>query len=340
MHGLLREDYILIENKRDASKLLNRGFGKPLRNGRVKLDLVEGAFLLERSKLAISDRDGELDFQRLFDVSVDINPRFGHRYMVYRDLRKRGFKLECLSNGFDFTVSPRNGSREGFVYVRGEREEFSIESIRRLLRELKDNHEFWIGIVDEEADITYYTVSYVHPEGNIRSSEPVKGRGFLIRNHVFVFDKEVALKLLREEFFGKPFGKGLQLSLIEALYLKEKNILDIYYNSRSIDFKELVTIALNYQSDIERRYVVYKELKERGLSVKTGFKFGTHFRAYEKDPHHHHAEYLIDVVDRDYISTWSLVSRGIRLAHSVKKLYTFAVIDKDIEYISFKRLRP
>ena len=82
-------------------------------------------------------------------------------------------------------------------------------------------------------------------------------------------------------------------------------------------------------------------MKKNGLIVKTGFKFGSHFRAYTKKPGETHAEYLIHAVNADFKSLWSEISRAVRLAHSVNKEIIFAKVNKNyIDYIKFGRLRP
>ena len=82
-------------------------------------------------------------------------------------------------------------------------------------------------------------------------------------------------------------------------------------------------------------------MKKRGLIVKTGFKFGAHFRAYTKKPDETHAEYLIHAVDKKFKRMWAEISRAVRLAHSVNKEITFARVEENnIDYIRFGRLRP
>jgi len=79
------------------------------------------------------------------------------------------------------------------------------------------------------------------------------------------------------------------------------------------------------------------------MIVKTGFKFGTHFRAYTKSPHKSHAEYLIHGVTDSFTTSWAEISRAVRLAHSVNKTFAFAIYTsnrKKITYISLSRLRP
>lgn len=346
MLGVLKNNYILIDNQEEASKLYNRGgFGKPLSRGRLKLDPVEGTYLVETKKLKVVYGDVELSFHSLFDNLITKDPRFEHKYMVFRDLKRRGYRVQCVDDSVmkdvDFFLFPKQEKVRCFVSARAEREEFSIKSIRALCHKLcYESEQLWIAIVDEEGDITYYGVFPVEPAGKIKTAKMKKGKGVLIKNHVFVSDRETVQQLLKTEFFGKPFGKSLQLSLIEAVYLKEEGLLDVEYHRRNISLKKLKALAKQQQPDIEGRYSVYKDLKKRNLSVKTGFKFGTHFRAYEKDPHKTHAEYLVDAVEKNYTATWSMISKGVRLAHSVKKLYTLAVLDKPVEYIVFQRLRP
>jgi len=90
-----------------------------------------------------------------------------------------------------------------------------------------------------------------------------------------------------------------------------------------------------------KRLAVFEDLKKRGLIVKTGFKFGSHFRAYTKSPDETHAEFLIHVVEKDFKSIWEEISRAVRLAHSVNKEICLAQLSKtNIDYISFGRLRP
>ena len=130
--------------------------------------------------------------------------------------------------------------------------------------------------------------------------------------------------------------------MIEAKYLFEKGIIDIQTaEGKKISKEKLEQTIIKFQPDFKPRLVVFKDLKKRGLIVKTGFKFGAHFRAYTSKPDDTHAQYLVHVVEMGFRSTWSDVSRAVRLAHSVNKEIVFARVDADkIDYIDFGRLRP
>jgi tRNA-intron endonuclease len=123
----------------------------------------------------------------------------------------------------------------------------------------------------------------------------------------------------------------------------ESKILNLYkvHESKSISYSKFFKIAKKTQPDIDLRIFVYQDLKKRGLIVKTGFKFGSHFRVYTRNPDEIHAEYLVQVVKNEYEEVWSEISRAVRLAHSVNKEFIFAKINENkIDYIRFGRLRP
>ncbi|MDD1721187.1 MAG: tRNA-intron lyase, partial [Euryarchaeota archaeon] len=89
---------------------------------------------------------------------------------------------------------------------------------------------------------------------------------------------------------------------------------------------------------------VYTDLRNRGFVVKTGFKFGSHFRAYEeiKDVNRiPHSKYLVHALPEDYTVTPPEMSRAIRLAHGVRKRMIFAYCSKNgLEYLDIGRAKP
>jgi len=199
------------------------------------------------------------------------------------------------------------------------------------------------AVVDEEADVTYYDVGELDIKGEIKSHNFLKNTGVLLENRVIVFDKKNSSDLFEKEFFGKPFGEGIQLSMLEALYLQEKKLLDIrnVLEDKKLSTKEFKDLIKKTQPDVDHLLKVYKDMKKRGMIVKTGFKFGVHFRAYTKKPDETHAEFLVHVVDKEFDVIWAEISRAVRLAHSVNKELVFAKVEgNNIDYIKFGRLRP
>jgi tRNA-intron endonuclease len=346
--GLLTETGVLIQKPSDASRLHGKShFGTPLPNNQLRLNYIESLYLLNENKLIIHNTQKKvLSFQDLVKIATDHHPNFDSQFLIYRDLRKRGYSIRQneIHNQITFYHQPKKQTDQiHHIKTFTEHDDFSIQSTNKILNKLKSKKEqLWYGIVDEEGDLTYYDVRKITPKGNIKNSKYTKCQAIVIDDRAILFDSETAKKLHETEFYGKPFGSGHQLSIIEAIYLTEQKFLTLESpTSHPLAKTQLMKKYSKIYPDIGNRLIVYKDLKKRGLIVKTGYKFGAHFRAYTKKPEKTHAEYLIHVVSRNYKQRWAEISRAIRLAHSVNKEILFAQINKKIvEYIRIGRLRP
>ena len=340
--GELINSKIIVKKPKDVGRLFNKShFGKSPPNNKLELDILEGVFLLDEGKIRLFHKKEELDFQKLVKFANKKIPEFEIKFLVFKDLRNRGHIIKLCEK--DDITTFYEYKQNYLTSVFSERDILDIKETSSLINKvMKKKKELWFGIVDEEGDITYYEVSFLDICGRTKGHVFQKTKGILLKDRVIVFDKNISKKLLDKEFFGKPFGNGLQLSLIEAFYLSEKGFIDIFSkDEKKISKEKLENLFHKLQPDLKLRLIVFKDLKNRGLIVKTGFKFGAHFRAYAKKPDETHAEYLVHVVDKDFKSSWAEISRAVRLAHSVNKEIVFARIDKNkIDYIKFGRLRP
>jgi len=350
--GELLNNKIIVKKSKDVGRLYNKSnLGKTITGNKLSLNLLEGVFLLGEEKISIIQDGQEIDFQTLLKKAAEYIPHLEIKYLIFRDLRKRGLFVKLSEKNKDddlYIVKKKNGEGEKeklfLISAFSERDIIDISKIKYLIESaVKQNGELWFAIVDEEGDLTYYVVSKLDIKGNVSEHNFSKTTGILLENRVVIFDKKLGENLLEKEFFGKPFGNGLQLSMIEALYLMGKKVIDIknVTTGRKLSLNNFKEIIQKSQPDINLRVTVFDDLKKRGLIVKTGFKFGAHFRAYTKKPDRTHAEYLIHVVDNKFKKMWAEISRAVRLAHSVNKEIMFArVEDKNIDYIKFGRLRP
>ncbi len=347
--GTLKQDGILITKSKDIDRVFGKSrFGSMQTKNQLHLDFIEACFLVEENKLVVYREGEKICWEDLITVAATNQETFETRYLIYRDLRRRGHQLTLLKNHEFFTFFTKNQQEpdrpSAFIACFSERELCTIKNLSALIEQSKqENALCWLAITDEEGDITYYDLNSHPLTGVQHPSSFKKSKGILLRDRVLIFNESVAVMLHKKEFFGKTFGKGLQISLVEALYLVKKKYLSIYTpKEEKIPEKKLETIIAQYQTDIKQRFIVYCDLKKNGLIVKTGFKFGNHFRAYTKHPDETHAEYLVHAVSSSYSLGWAEVSRAIRLAHSVKKIFLFASIDnqKNVSYLSFKRIRP
>jgi tRNA-intron endonuclease len=348
--GELINSKIIVKKAKDIGQLYNKShFGKSIIGNKLQLDLLEGVYLLGEGKIRIFQDEKEVDFQELIKIASNMISKFEIKYLVFKDLRNRGHAIRlCNLNNITFCQfkskkEVQDNAKQFFVTVFSERDIFDIEKTREFIKTLsKQNDKLWFAIVDEEGDLTYYEVSSIDIKGDSKEHFYLRSKAVLLENRVVIFEKDVAHNLFEKEFFGKSFGDGLQLSLVEALYLSGKGFIDVNTSDgKKISKEKLVKVIQELQPDINLRLKVFKDLKKRGLIVKTGFKFGSHFRAYTKKPDETHAEYLIHVIPIDFKGIWAEISRAVRLAHSVNKEIVFAQLDHcRINYIKFGRLRP
>lgn len=350
--GELTNEGIIVTKPKDIGRLYSKSrFGITDKNNHLMLNYLEGLFLLGEEKIKIFYKNSEINFDYLLKKSLSKISNFELKYLVFKDLRKKGYSLKNFDDKyFDFIINNyKNNINEGeknyFISIFSEKNILNIDKIKKFIDQVENkNGILWFSIVDEEGDITYYEVTIDKMKGGNLEKKYLKINSNLMENRVFIPDKKNGEKLFQEEFYGKPYGFGFQLSMIESLYLLNKGFLEIFDNNgKKFDYKSFKKYVKNKESDIDLRFDVYNDLKNRGFILKTGFKFGTHFRAYSKKPDLIHAEYLVHVVPKNYESIWSDFSRAIRLAHSVNKEIIFAIHplkNNDIVYIKIGRLRP
>jgi len=359
-HNVVSElsgEHVIIKDKKAGSRLYNRGlYGSPLSGGGLKLELIEGFYLLDDEKIQILKNGRKLGLEELLTYIIKREPSFEIKYIVYRDLRLRGNIIKP-SNITDFVIYKSNstGTSSGKGEIKywtlavSERARFNIVKINKLITAAKNTRkELIIAVVDEEGDLTYYHVSLTSPKGKPKKKHlkhKLTGSAVLVEDRVMLWDPELIAELRAVGFYGKEVGKSLQLALTESAYLLDQGILNIRLarTRRKLTFERFLHIARKLQSDFDRRLQVYRELKSHQLIVKTGFKYGAHFRVYEGDPETDHSEYLVHSIPMDFECSWEEISRAVRLAQGVRKHMLFGRILEDnnkIEYIKLERIKP
>ena len=350
MAGELKGDVLVIKDQAEGSRLYNRGnYGYPMRGGGLELDLMEAAYLLESKRLEVVSHKERMEFEELFNHASNVLSDFDIKYMVYRDIRSRGFVVKVESGTFDMSVFPRgmtmSNSRPIYM-VRSvsERTAFDISSFSGEVSETEGKGKTLLyGVVDEEGDIVYYKMMHHDPVGNVPPKDDVqKVTGRLIRDRVFIFDPSDSLIVRDSGFYGKMIDNVMQLSLIESCYLMERRQLDVVSSStkKKMKLDELKGFGRDTQDEFDLRLKAYSDARSRGLVVKTGFKYGTHFRAYEGSPDDCHARYLMHAVDASNRTMWPEISRAVRLSGGVKKEFLFSRVGDDVEYLEFRWFRP
>lgn len=181
--------------------------------------------------------------------------------------------------------------------------------------------------------------------------------GELSENRVIIWNSS-AVSIYDESGYGKPLSEEkpdrLELELAEALYLLERGKIKVFVKKKNrkktIKFKELMKFAVDTIPQFHAQYVVYRDLRERGYLVKTGFKFGTHFRVYDRGVKlkrgpktaREHTKWIVHAVAEEAAFSLPELSRAVRLAHNIRATMLWAVVDKesDVTYYLVQRITP
>jgi tRNA-intron endonuclease len=180
---------------------------------------------------------------------------------------------------------------------------------------------------------------------------PEKIETEFIENFLVVWKPESGSELYKNGYYGKPVGipkpkiaefdVPLVLDLMEGLYLLEKGKIVVVEGSKKTDvnFESLRRRARKLYDEFDSKYAVYKDLREKGLVVTPGIKYGCDFAVYKYGPGVEHAPYMVSVKKlKDEITATEVVKTG-RLATTVRKRFIIAIPDietKQIQYLIFK----
>ena len=323
--GELRDESVHVGGDARQRFHDSRGYGRPLDGNAIALSRVETAHLLFRGDLAgvtLGDGSGTTDpvgFRRFVADSATALDGFFTRYLVYADLRDRGFYLSParepwpggradVPDAVDFVAyergsTPREGAVEHPVRVVGERESISVDGLSGQT----------LAVVDEESDITYFGAETADVTGATRYDPPSTLTGELVGDRVVLWDAPDAL--YERGFYGQRLtGRAaavegvLQLSLLEAASLAADGVLRLTDSTSGVDAASGVDVVdgtdaaaadSSHSADpaaavaaildrgqavegdrFDRRLAVYRALRARQTVPKTGFKFGADFRTY------------------------------------------------------------
>jgi tRNA-intron endonuclease len=153
-----------------------------------------------------------------------------------------------------------------------------------------------------------------------------------------------AFSLYEKSNFGEPKNSKIQYSLTEAMFLLETGKIEILSNKKKLSLNEFLVKCRKIDKKIQIKYIVFKDLREKGYVVKTALKFGADFRVYNKgsSPGKEHARWIVFAEHESNRMTWHEFSAKNRVAHSTKKNLLLAVVDEesDVSYYEVAWIKP
>jgi len=179
LEGQLLEHRVIVWGEEGLILYDESGYGKPM-DDRLELALVEAAYLLKRKKLKVFvEEEGKkkfLTFEELMKYGEENERNFHARFIVFSDLRERGFLVKTgLKFGCDFRVyergvklkrGPKAPHEHTKWVVHAIPEEFSCSfpELSRAVRLAQNiRSEMIWAVVDSENDVTYYSIKRITP---------------------------------------------------------------------------------------------------------------------------------------------------------------------------------
>ncbi|MCS7143078.1 MAG: hypothetical protein NZ920_04710 [Aigarchaeota archaeon] len=163
----LRGDGFSEAQLRTATSLYERGYGE-VESDRLVLSAQETLFLLEEGVVKVVDENGSaMSFGSLMDRYVKALPSFWTLYIVYRDLRKRGY---LVKPGFGGELAYRvyeKGRRDVAKYVIHPLFEGRPDTTGNLLNATKlsmsKGKVFVLAVVERRGEVIYYQCTATPP---------------------------------------------------------------------------------------------------------------------------------------------------------------------------------
>ncbi len=171
-----------------------------------------------------------------------------------------------------------------------------------------------------------------------------KINAFLLGRVVIAENKSEAKEIYSKSRFGEIKDKKLQYSLVETLYLMEKKKLIIKEDKKTIKQDDFIKRATKLEKDFWTKYIVFRDMRDRGYIIKTALKFGADFRVYDRGvkPGEDHAKWILFPVAESKSFTWHNFSAMNRVAHSTRKNLLVGIVDVEssVTYYEIKWTKP
>lgn|ERR671911_162174 len=171
-----RQLKFIIDDEKHRDQLKNKGFGEK-EDSEYVLKPYEALYLIYTKKLIIKDRDNTVDFDGLVRTILKRDKNILTRFMVYRDLRSRGYiPKEGFGFGVDFRVYERGeyekkpakyvvfGISEG-TKIKADKLTETIEQITRMGKDAV------VAVIERRGEVIYYKMSKVAFPSNEKVAE-------------------------------------------------------------------------------------------------------------------------------------------------------------------------
>ncbi len=162
----LSEESVVVRPDEKFEGLTSRGYGA-LQDKKLVLSIYEALFLKSKGLLEVfKGKSGKpVGFQELLHRFRDKDENVWARYLIYRDLRSRGYVVrDGFGLGIDFRVYDRgeysNATAKYLILGLQEGKPISIHELASVLKHVQSlKKKMVLAVVNRRGEIVYYTLS-------------------------------------------------------------------------------------------------------------------------------------------------------------------------------------
>ena len=168
--GKLKDNSVIVEEGADV--IYGNGYyGSFDEDRKLLLSPIESLLLVERSRLNVTtdDEDEAFTFDKLLTYFLKNDPQIWTRYLVYRDLRSRGYIVRSgLGDPIHYRIYPRGGvlgkdEAAYLVCIVVEGTPFKLDVLDSVTRQARNvRKKLVLAVVDNVGEVTYYLGTQVN----------------------------------------------------------------------------------------------------------------------------------------------------------------------------------
>ena len=312
------------------------GYGRPDRDG-LRLSPQEALYLLHRQKIDVPG----YTFDTLFAEFCN-QQNFLRTFLVYRDLRERGYVVQ--TGPHDFRVfrrgeRPNKGESLYLVRVLSERDPIRFgKLIEEVVASKNMRKQYVLAVVDDEDELTYYEIKLPNLADACSTLPPVSRRDAVLVGKSAMVGTPAGSDLELAGYGKRLDPERLILSPVELFYLMANGTISLTRGTETMAPAAFLAMAGGTDQELSIKNAVYAELRSHDYTPRTGYKFGHHFRVYCGTAVH--SDLLVHAVEKEAELSMSIISRSVRMAHSVKKKMFFgAVHSSGVQFVEFARIK-
>jgi len=157
---------VTVSSPEGIEQFSSKGYGVD-EDGKLTLALYEALFLLGKGAITVTDKQTKkkLEFQELLKRFQQVDKDAWVRYLIYRDLRGRGYVArEGFGLGIDFRIYERGdygkGTAKHLIFGVQEGQPVTLEKLARTQRHVQNlKKNLILAVINRRGEIVYYSLS-------------------------------------------------------------------------------------------------------------------------------------------------------------------------------------